>query len=151
MDYYVKFKDGVPQNQRMRADNWTDYVELVYDDGSHECPEGFLPVRKVLPRPEPVGSQRLGWTYTPDNGEMRKDYFIVHAYSTSDLIYALMTRGVYEQCREWIVEQGLHDLVLATKEFTSDLKYFETIKTGLQQLLGYTDEQVAEVLAEAEL
>lgn len=72
-------------------------------------------------------------------------------YSTSGLIYALMQRGVYEQCREWIAEQGFLDLVLATKEFTDDLENFKTIKLGLQTLLGYTDEQVAEVLAEAEV
>ena len=71
-------------------------------------------------------------------------------YSTSDLIYALMARGVYERCREWIAEQGFLDLVLATKEFTADLENFETIKQGLQQLLGWTDAQVAELLAEAE-
>ena len=72
-------------------------------------------------------------------------------YSTSDLIYALMERGVYDQCRQWIEEQGLRDLILATKEFTDDLEYFNTIKQGLQTLLGYTDEEVAEVLAEAEV
>ena len=72
-------------------------------------------------------------------------------YSTSDLIYALMERGVYGRCREWIEEQGLRDLILATKEFTDDLENFETIKDGLQELLGWTDEQVAEVLAEAEV
>ena len=72
-------------------------------------------------------------------------------YSTSDIIYALMTRGVYERCRAWIAEQGLLGLVLATKEFTDDLENFEAIKTGLQQLLGWTDEQVADVLAEAEV
>ena len=72
-------------------------------------------------------------------------------YSTSDLIYALMSRGVYDQCRQWIEEHGLRDLILATKEFTDDLENFETIKRGLQELLHYTDEQVAEVLAEAEV
>lgn len=72
-------------------------------------------------------------------------------YSTSDLIYALMEAGVYPRCREWIEAQGLRDLVLATKEFTDDLESFETIKQGLQTLLGWTDEQVAEILAQAEV
>ena len=65
-------------------------------------------------------------------------------YSTSDLIYAIMSRGVYATCRQWIEEQGLRDLVLATKEFTSDMEAFDTIKNGLQQLLGYTYKEVAE-------
>lgn len=72
-------------------------------------------------------------------------------YSTSDLIYALMSRGVYDQCRQWIEEKGYRDLILATKEFTDDLESFKTVKEGLQELLHYTDEQVAEVLAEAEV
>ena len=72
-------------------------------------------------------------------------------YRTDFLIYELMKRGVYAQCRQWIEEQGLRDLILATKEFTDDLENFETIKQGLQELLHYTDEQVAEVLAEAEV
>lgn len=151
MDYFVRLKEGVPQNKRMRSDNWMEFSEIIYNDGSQECPEGFLPVRKVLPRPEPVGSQRLGWTYTPDNGEMRKDYFIVHAYSTSDAIYALMSRGVYDRCHAWMAEKGFLDLVLATKEFADDIENFDTIKSGLQELLGWTDAQVNEILAEAEL
>ena len=72
-------------------------------------------------------------------------------YSVNEAIYALMKRNVYEQCRQWMEQAGLRDLVLTTETFTEDMENFETIKNGLQQLLGYTDGQVAEVLAEAEV
>ena len=71
-------------------------------------------------------------------------------YQTADVIEALMAHDVWPQCREWIEAQGLLDLVLVTKEFTTDMENFDAIKQGLQTLLGWTDAQVAELLAEAE-
>ena len=122
---------------------------------------GYLPVDYAWtpsdPAPEGKEWTRTG-KFVDADGTLVPEYAATDipppppkVYSTSDLIYALMSRGVYATCRQWIEEKGYRDLVLATKEFTDDLESFETIKQGLQQLLGYTDEQVAEVLAEAEV
>lgn len=72
-------------------------------------------------------------------------------YSTADAIEVLMKEEVWPQCRAWIEEQGLLDLVLVTKEFSSDLENFDKVIGGLQQLLGWSDEKVVEVLAQAEV
>ena len=72
-------------------------------------------------------------------------------YSTADAIEVLMKEEVWPQCRAWIEERGLLDLVLVTKEFSSDLENFDLVIGGLQQLLGWSDDKVAEVLAQAEI
>ena len=122
---------------------------------------GYLPVvdrAPTEPAPEGYHWERKGWAVSPDGQSVTAQYEAVQnppappkVYSTADAIYALMSRGVWETCREWIAEHGFLDLVLATKEFTDDLENFGTIKDGLQTLLDYTDEQVAEVLKEAEV
>ena len=133
----------------------------VYNPKAVHCKiAGYLPLSPDWPVDPPEGKhyERTDKIEADGADGYRWTYRLVDdpppppkVYSTSDLIYALMSRGVYDTCRQWIEEQGLRDLVLATKEFTDDLENFETIKNGLQQLLGYTDEQVAEVLAEAEV
>ena len=58
-----------------------------------------------------------------------------------------MEEGVWEQARAWIVERGMLDLVLATAEFTEDNANFQAGKTSLQSALGWTDEEVEELLS----
>lgn len=68
-------------------------------------------------------------------------------FVTADLVEALMAEGVWEQARAWIVEQGMLDLVLATKEFDEENENFKAGKAALQTALGWTDEEVEELLA----
>ena len=70
-------------------------------------------------------------------------------YQTADVIEALMAHEVWPQCRAWIEERGLLDLVFTTPIFADDWPNFVVARQGLQQLLGWTDEQVAELLEEA--
>lgn len=67
-------------------------------------------------------------------------------FETADLVEALMEEGVWENARAWIVEQGILDLVLATKEFDESNQNFQAGKAALQQALGWTDEEVEELL-----
>lgn len=68
-------------------------------------------------------------------------------YVTADLVEALMEEGVWETARAWIVEQGMLDLVLATKEFDETNENFQAGKAALQAALGWTDAEVEELLA----
>ena len=61
----------------------------------------------------------------------------------------LMEEGYWEAARAWIVEQGLLDLVLATKEFDETNANFVAGRAALQQALGLTDAQIEELLARA--
>ena len=95
---------------------------------------------------------------TPDGKEWRQTWRYEDApppapkiYSTANAIEALMKAGVYAQCREWIEQQGLRDMMLATKEFSGDDENFQMILAGLQALLGWDDAKVAEILKQAEV
>ena len=68
-------------------------------------------------------------------------------FETADLVEALMEEGVWAQARAWIVEQGMLDLVLVTKEFDETNENFAAGRAALQQALGWTDEEVEELLA----
>lgn len=68
-------------------------------------------------------------------------------YVTADVIEALMKAGVWPQVRAFIEEQGMLDMVLATKEFRADDPNFTGPRDALKEQLGWTDEQVAAVLA----
>lgn len=68
-------------------------------------------------------------------------------FVTADLVEALMAEGIWEQVRAWIVEQGMLDLVLVTKEFDETNENFKAGRAALQTALGWTDEEVEELLA----
>ena len=121
---------------------------------------GYLPVIDEMPETPPAE----GWHYEPRGWELRPDssapsgvyrvYVEVQdppppprVFVTADLVEALMAEGVWEQARAWIVEQGMLDLVLATKEFDETNENFQAGKTALQTALGWTDADVEELLA----
>lgn len=56
----------------MAMEEWRLFVELVAAD---ECPAGFLPVEKVLPKPTPGPGETLCFTYTRNGDTLRKEYF----------------------------------------------------------------------------
>ena len=68
-------------------------------------------------------------------------------FVTADLVEALMAEGIWTDVRSWIEAQGLLDLVLATKEFDENNENFKAGKTALQAALGWTDEEVEELLS----
>ena len=70
-------------------------------------------------------------------------------FQTADLVKVLMEEGYWEAARAWIVEHGLLDLVLATKEFDETNANFVAGRAALQEALGLTDEQIEELLARA--
>ena len=72
-------------------------------------------------------------------------------FSKYKLVAALMQAQVWPQVKEWIESvPGAYDLYLAAQDFREDNEYFENGKAALQTALGWTDEQVEQILAAAE-
>jgi hypothetical protein len=70
-------------------------------------------------------------------------------FQTADLVEVLMAEGYWDAARAWIVEHGILDLVLATKEFDETNANFAAGRAALQEALGLTDEQIEAILDEA--
>lgn len=81
------------------------------------------------------------WRIVPDARPLPR------VFVTADLVEALMEEGAWEKARKWIVEHGILDLVLATKEFNENNENFKAGREALQRELEWTDEQVEELLA----
>lgn len=69
-------------------------------------------------------------------------------FSKMKCVVALKSVGVWAQVKEWIIAQDLYDEYLAAQDFREDNPYFLAGKAALQAALGWTDEQVEELLAQ---
>ena len=120
------------------------YMEVKPDPPSDPAPDG----KHWEPR---------GWKIEPESATadmIVRVYVAVddappppRVFVTADLVEALMEEGIWENVRAWIVERGMLDLVLVTAEFTEDNENFQAGRAALQQALGWTDEEVEELLA----
>ena len=129
---------------------------ILAPKGPHYFAAGYLPLSPDYPVDPPEGKhyERTG-TIEPDGADgYRWVYRLVddpppppRVFETADLVEALMEEGVWDTARAWIVEQGMLDLVLATKEFDETNENFQAGKAALQEALGWTDEEVEELLA----
>lgn len=129
----------------------------VYNPKAVHCKiAGYLPLSPDYPVDPPQGKhyQRTDKIEPDGAGGYRWVYSLVddpppppRVFVTADLVEALMAEGVWETARAWIVERGLLDLVLATKEFDENNQNFQAGKEALQTALGWTDEQVEALLA----
>ena len=96
--------------------------------------------------------------YEQDGDAWRRLYEVLEVqpppprrFATADVIEQLMVAGVYPHVRAWMDNKGMTDMVLATKEFTSDDRNYIAARTALQSELGWTDSQVEKLLAKAEI
>ena len=129
---------------------------ILAPKAAHYARAGYLPLSPDWPVDPPQGKhyERTG-TIEPDGADgYRWAYRLVddpppppRVFETADLVEALMEEGVWETARAWIVDQGLLDLVLATKEFDETNANFQAGRAALQTALGWTDAEVEELLA----
>ena len=83
---------------------------------------------------------------------MVKEYFtepLPRTYATADVIEQLMIEGVWPQVRQWLDQQGMTDMVLATKEFRDDDPNYTTARDAAMDLFGWDMAKVEEILARA--
>ena len=129
---------------------------ILAPKAAHYARAGYLPLSPDWPVDPPEGKhyERTG-TIEPNGADgYRWAYRLVddpppppRVFETADLVEALMEEGVWETARAWIVDQGLLDLVLATKEFDETNANFQAGRAALQTALGWTDAEVEELLA----
>lgn len=129
----------------------------VYNPKAVHCKiAGYLPLSPDWPVDPPQGKhyERTGKIEANGADGYRWTYRLVddpppppRTFVTADLVEALMEAGVWEHVVKWTVEHGIHDLVLATKEFDETNENFQAGKTALQTALGWTDEEVEELLS----
>lgn len=93
---------------------------------------------------------------TPDGKEWRQAWRYEDAppppprqFSKLKIVAALTAQDVWPQVKAFIEQAGLYDLYIAAQDFAEDNEYFTQGKTALQAQLGWTDEQVEAVLAQA--
>lgn len=68
-------------------------------------------------------------------------------FSKMKCVAALMKANVWDTVKGWIENAGLYDLYLAAQDFKEDNEYFVQGRTQLQEVLGWSDEQIEAVLA----
>lgn len=149
--------EGVdPETGEHWESDWDERRTEVFPTDADKALMGYLPLSPDYPVDPPEGKhyQRTDKIEPDGAGGYRWVYSLVddpppppRVFETADLVEALMEEGVWETARAWIVEQGLLDLVLATKEFDETNENFQAGKEALQAALGWTDEQVEELLA----
>ena len=71
-------------------------------------------------------------------------------FSKLRIVAALTSAGVWDAVKQLLIERGLYDLFLAAQDFAEDNEYFADGKAALQSALGWSDEQVEDILAAAE-
>lgn len=153
MNEYVNIKSGA-KSERMLCREWSRFVELQRADSSPG--EGWYPVEKVLPKPEPGAGQQLAFSYTVLDGVAYKEYFLwpdgqslgPRVFSKLKVVAALTEAGVWPQVKAWIEANGLYDLYLAAQEFAEDNEWFAQGLAALKPVVGWTDEQVEALLEE---
>ena len=107
-------------------------------EGKIAVPDGYEPF------PSPDGKEwRQKWRYEDAPPPPPRQF------SKLKIVAALMGAGVWEQVKAYIEQAGLYDLYLAAQDFAEDNEYFTQGKTALQAQLGWTDEQVEAILAQA--
>ena len=129
----------------------------VYNPKAVHCKiAGYLPLSPDWPvDPAPDGQHWERTDKIEANGDegWRWVYRLVddppsppRVFVTADLVEALEEEGLWEQAKAWIVEHGKLDLVYTTAEFDENNENFQAGKTALQTALGWTDEEVEELL-----
>ena len=128
------------------------FVPVVDERPSEPAPEGYHYEAKGW---EEVSSSSSSEFENGDNfARIRRVYETVQdpappprVFSKLKIVAALMTAGVWETVKQYIIAGGLYDLFLAAQDFREDNEFFVRGKTALQTALSWTDEQVEAVLA----
>jgi hypothetical protein len=73
-------------------------------------------------------------------------------YSKYRLVRALQAENVWDEVKAWLQSQeGAWDLYLAAEDISGDEPLLADGIAAIKELLGWTDEKVAQVLAQAEI
>ena len=71
---------------------------------------------------------------------------VYRTFSKLKMVVALEKAGIWDQIKSWLEANNLYDKYLAAQNFGEDNEYFKTGLQTLQAQLGWTDEQVENLL-----
>ena len=128
---------------------------VVHPSAAMYAQIGAYPLGDTTPPTPPEGKIVVQDGYELVTNEWRPRWIYEDAppppprqFSKLKIVAALTTAGVWSQTKAFIEQQGLYDLYLAAQDFAEDNTYFTQGKAALQTALGWTDEQVEELLAQ---
>lgn len=117
---------------------------------------GAYPLRTVTPPTPPEGKIAVPDGYELVDAEWQQAWKFEDAppppprtFSKLRIVAALMQAGVWSAVKDYIEQAGLYDLYLAAQDFAEDNEYFAQGREQLKSALGWTDEQVEAILAQA--
>lgn len=143
-------------NGAMVTNPKAEHFATLNDERAKQGLPPYLPVVDERPTTDAAHyAVATGWTR--DGETWRRVYEVrelppppPRTFSKLRIVAALTTAGVWDSVKQLLIERGFYDLFLAAQDFREDNEYFANGKTVLQTALGWTDEQVEEVLEEAE-
>lgn len=153
---YAKIKSGA-MRAKMANREHAAFVELRRADA---CPEGFLPVEKVLPKPVPGEGEELCYEYVNRGDRMTKEYFVAPKgtsfkpvrYSKLKIYGAISNLGAWERVKAWLEGKEVDGIngwmaFQLAQEVSSDHPMFRPLAEEARQMLGLTDDEFAALLA----
>ena len=115
---------------------------------------GMLPIVTVQPsQPAPSGYHYEPDGLEADENEIRNKWKLVkdppsppRVFSKLKVVEALKASNLFDQVKQWVIDNGMYDLYLAAQVFAEDNQYFEQGLQTLKTQLQLTDEQVEQIL-----
>lgn len=139
------------------------YIDIVF---AETCPDGYLPVEKVLPKPEVPDGKWLAFVYTNTGTALRKEYFLVDAgesafeavrkFSKLKIYGAITQLGAWGQVQSWLETKDVGGLngwmaFQLAQEISEDHPMFAPLSEDARVMLGLTKEQFDSLLAQCVL
>ena len=152
---YVRIKSGAT-SAKMANREHPLFVEIMYSDTQ---PDGFLPVEKILPKPEPSESEELCYTYTNRGDRMTKEYFLApkgtsfvpRKFSKLSIYLAITKLNAWAKVQSWLegkVIDGVNGWMAfqLAQEVSEAHPLFVPLAAEAKKLLGLSDKQFEEML-----
>lgn len=152
---YVRIKSGAT-SAKMANREHPLFVEVRYSDTQ---PDGFLPVEKILPKPEPGENEELCYTYTNLGDRMTKEYFLApkgtsfvpRKFSKLSIYLAITKLNAWNTIQTWLEGKTIDGVngwmaFQLAQEISDAHPLFAPLAYEAKALLGLTDEQFEEML-----
>ena len=156
MKTFYSYNPTTKRLTRAKDPAMIDGQMIVHPSAAQYATIGAYPLRTIAPPEPPEGKIAVPDGYELVDAEWQQAWKFEDApppplrtFSKLRIVAALMQAGVWSAVKDYIEQAGLYDLYLAAQDFAEDNEYFAQGREQLQAALGWTDEQVEAVLAQA--
>ena len=152
---FVRIKSGATV-AKMADREYPLFVEIKFSDSQ---PESFLPVEKILPKPEPGENEELCYTYTNLGDRLTKEYFLApkgtsfapHKFSKLSIYLAITKLNAWAKVQSWLDSKtidGVNGWIAfqLAQEISEDHPLFAPLAQEAKDLLGLNDGKFDEML-----